>query len=114
MIDALKSANAGVRFVLELCALAALAYWGYQAGKGQAARLALAAGAPVAAAATWGMLIAPKAPYVLPEPFRLVASLAVFGLAAASLVAAGKRELGLAFAAVAAINTALIYAWRQN
>lgn len=114
MIDALKSANAGLRFALELCAVAALAYWGLQAARGQAVRLMLAIGSPVAAAVVWGTFVAPKAPLLLSEPFRLGASLAVFGLAAAALVAAGRRELGLVFAAVAALNTALIYARGQN
>lgn len=110
----MKAANAGIRFLLELWVLAALAYWGFQTGKSQAARIALAAGTPAVAAAVWGTFVAPKAPLLLSEPFRLAASLAVFGLAAGALVAAGRRELGLAFAAVAALNTALIYAWGQN
>lgn len=58
-----------VRFLLELGALAALAYWGYRTGTGFA-RYALALGAPLAAAVVWGVLVAPKSSRRLPRGRR--------------------------------------------
>jgi hypothetical protein len=43
-METLKSANLVLRFLLELCALAALAYWGVTAKVQLAGRIALAAG----------------------------------------------------------------------
>ena len=49
-MDLVKDANLGLRFLLELVALAALGYWGYRAGDTGLARVALAIGAPMALA----------------------------------------------------------------
>lgn len=46
----IKLLNLALRFVLELCALAALAYWGYQAGKGPISKIGLGASIPLLAA----------------------------------------------------------------
>lgn len=54
--------NAAVRFVLELCALAALGYWGFRTGSGPVVRIILAAGAPLLAGAAWALFGAPARP----------------------------------------------------
>ena len=57
-----KTVNAAVRFLLELCALAALGYWGFRSGGGPVTRIILAIGTPVLAAAAWAVFGAPGAP----------------------------------------------------
>ena len=50
----LKYANLALAFFLELCALAALGYWGFVTGEGLPARIGLGVGAPLLAAVLWG------------------------------------------------------------
>jgi len=98
------------RFFLELCALAALAYWGVVTGDGALEQAAWGIGAPVAAAVVWGLFVAPRAPSRLPLPQRLVPELAVFGAGVAALAAAGRTALALVFAIAVAVNEILLYA----
>ena len=82
--------NMGLRFVLELCALGALGYWGFTTGAGTIGKIVLGLGAPILAAVLWGMFVAPKAVRPLHDPAKLLVELVVFGGAAAGLFAAGK------------------------
>ena len=56
-----EPANLALRFLLELAALAAMSWWGWETGGSTAARLALAIVFPLAVAFVWGTFIAPKA-----------------------------------------------------
>jgi hypothetical protein len=53
--------NLAVRFVLELCALAALAYGGFLVPGPLPVRIGLAVLLPVGAAVVWGRWVAPRA-----------------------------------------------------
>jgi uncharacterized transporter YbjL len=55
----LRSVNLAVRLLCELGLLVALAVWGVHAGAGLAGDLVLGLGAPMLAAAVWGLLVAP-------------------------------------------------------
>jgi hypothetical protein len=112
-MDALKAVNLGVRFVLELCALAALAYWGWKAGDRMPAKLLLGIGAPLVAAVVWGLFVAPKATFDVGDGLRLALELVVFGCAVAALVAAGRIGLGVALGVVYAVNRVLMAVWDQ-
>jgi Protein of unknown function (DUF2568) len=109
----IKSANLALRFLLELCALGALGYWGYQTGSGLLAKIGLAIGAPLLAAVVWGAFIAPKASVPVPVWLWLALQVVIFGLAAASLVLTGHRTLAGVFVLAVVINGALMYIWRQ-
>ncbi len=90
MLAAIKSGNLAAAFLLELCALAALGYWGVQVGGGTLAKIALGVGAPVLTAVVWALFIAPRAvmpvPYVINQALRIL----VFGLAVAGLAVTGQ------------------------
>ena len=58
--------NLTVAFLLELCALAALGYWGLRTASGPATKAALGIGAPLLAAVLWGLFAAPHAPVSIP------------------------------------------------
>ena len=60
-MDALKSINLAVRFLLELCVLAAVGYWGFKTSSGWFLKILLGIGAPLLIAVIWGMFGAPKA-----------------------------------------------------
>jgi hypothetical protein len=107
----MRIANLGLRFLLELCALAALAYGGWVLGGPSLwQRLLLAVLAPIAAAAIWGRWVAPKSDRVLADPLRLVPEWVVFGSATAVLIATGHSILGAALAVLAAGNRWVL--WR--
>lgn len=97
--------NEGSAFLLELCALAALAWWGYRIGDNTAVSLLLAVAAPGVAAVAWGLFAAPKARIRVPLAGVLTVKALVFGAAAAALYAIGHHVLAVIFAAVALLNT---------
>ena len=88
----MKEANLGLRFVLELCLLAAIAYDGLQMN------VVVAVLAPLAAAAIWGLFVSPKATFS-----------AVVGL-----ILAGHVLLGVVFGVVVAVNVVLVLFWRRD
>ncbi|HEU5088821.1 MAG TPA: YrdB family protein [Roseiflexaceae bacterium] len=110
----MKSINLGVRFLLELCMLAALAYWGFTLPAGWPLRLLAGLGGPLAMIVVWGGVVAPKARRRLADPWRLLVEVLVFALAALALAAAGRGALAVAFALVVAVNIALLFVWKQR
>jgi hypothetical protein len=104
----LEGANAALRFGLELCALAALGYWGFRASDDTFTKLVLGLGAPLAFALTWGALVAPKAPYRLQDPARLVLETGVLAAAVLALAAAGSAVLAVVFMFALAVNIGLM------
>jgi hypothetical protein len=113
MMEIIKGANLLLRFLLELCALGALGYWGFKTGGGLAAKIGLGIGAPLVAAIVWGVFVSPRATVHLPEIAVLILQVLVFGSAAAGLAATGHRTLALVFGAIVVINAVLMYVWGQ-
>ncbi len=110
----LKPANLALRFVAELSALAALAYWGFTVDAPGAVRALLGIGAPLAAALAWGGFVAPKARYQAPGAVRLAVELAVFSMSIAALAVSGPAALAWTYAVMVAVNTVLTTVWRQR
>jgi Protein of unknown function (DUF2568) len=106
-------ANDGLRFVLELGALAALGYWGFTEFDG-AAQWLFGLGAPLIAAGVWGTFVAPKASRPTVDPVRLLFEVAVFGSGVAALLAAGSTALALVFAALVVVHLGLTFALGQR
>ena len=107
--------NLAVRFILELCALAAMAYWGWTQHAGWL-RFVLAIGLPVLAAILWGTFAVPndpsrsgQAPVPVPGVVRLMLELAFFGLAVWMLYDAGATILSSIMGIVVIIHYALSY-----
>ncbi len=111
-MSALHALNLGLRFLLELAALAAAVYWALQTQTG-AARVVLAVAAPAVLAVVWGLFASPKAPYKGDLGVQLVVEAAVFGAATAALFLAGRPAWGVTYAALVVLNRALMLAWRQ-
>ena len=101
--------NDVLRFLLELGALAALAYWGFTTGSGATPWL-LGVAAPLAAATFWGLFVAPKARYLVSATARVALGLIVFGLATCALVAAGATAVAVVFGALALLNAVVMLA----
>jgi hypothetical protein len=109
-VSIFKGANLVLRFLLELCALAALCYWGFKTGTGPISKVVLGIGAPLAAAVLWGTFVAPVS---VPGALRLLLEPAVFGGAAAALYSAGRPGLAWALGLAYVINRVLIFVWDQ-
>jgi len=105
----MKAANLLIRFLLELCALAALGYSGYYAVSGEAARIVLAIAAPLALAVLWSLFAAYKARFPPPRGVKALLGFLLLEAAAGSLVLVGQGELAAVFAAVIAVNSGVIY-----
>lgn len=92
--------NLGLRFLLELAALASYGYWGWSAGNGWIKYL-LVITLPILAAIVWGTFAVPddpsrsgKAPVPVPGSVRLVLELLIFGLAGWALFDRGAPVIG--------------------
>lgn len=110
----MRALNLGLAFLLELCVLAALAYWGYSLDASSAVRWVVALGAPLALALTWSQIAAPTARRRLPRTQLLGFKLLVFTLAAALLYSAGQHALAVVFEASALLNLGLSVLWGQS
>ena len=113
MLELIKPVNLALRFLLELCALGALGYWGFKTGSTTSSKIGLGLGVPLVAAVVWGAFVSPNAPVQLPGLLVLFLQVLVFGLAAAGLAATGHRTLAGIFVLVVVANAILIYVWGQ-
>jgi hypothetical protein len=111
-VEALKALNLATRFfVVELGALAAAAYWGWEATS-SAGRWYLAVLAPALVIAVWGLFISPKARIQVSKQAALAIELVLLGLVAVGLAAAGPVWLGIAYGAVALVSGLVNYAFK--
>jgi hypothetical protein len=109
-MQAIKGLALGARFLLELCALAALAYWGFGRDASWPARVALGLGAPLLAALVWGAVVAPKARFKLGRPARAGCEALVWCAGVVALWLAGQHALALVFAVVIVADRAALLA----
>ncbi len=111
-MDALRAANLAVKFVLEIAAVTAFAYWGATVSSSGVVAVMLAVGAPLIAIVLWGTFAAPRAPRRLPLRLRVPFELGVFALAALALRAASSAA-AIGFASVVIANSLLLTLLRQ-
>ena len=112
-IAAVRAANDGLRFVLELGLLVAAAYWGWTEGHGWG-RWLLVVVAPLAVAGVWGRFLAPKSDARVSDPWRLVVELLLFGAGAVALARSGQHTWAAVFGGLAALHLALTFAFGQR
>jgi hypothetical protein len=113
VLEVPKGANLLLRFLLELFALGALEYWGFETGNGTLPKIALGVGAPLAAAVVWATFVSPQAPVEPPGIVVLLLQVLALGAAAAGLVVTGHRTVALVFGVIVVINAVLMYVWGQ-
>jgi hypothetical protein len=106
----MRAFNLGLRFLLELGALAALAWGGWRLPGPVWLRVLTAIALPVIAAMIWARWVAPKASHPLPDPRRLIPEWVVFGGATVALALTGHYLLAALLAVLAAANRAAL--WR--
>jgi len=108
----IKLINLGVHFLLEVCGLIALGYWGFNTGAGLM-QIVLGVGAPLLAAVIWGTFRVPddpgRAPIAIRGPLRLLLEWGFFALAAAALTAVGQPAPAAGLAIAAIVNYAVMF-----
>lgn len=109
----IRSTNLLVRFLLELAALASLAFAGSRMAQHFVA-IMLAIAAPCCFVILWSLFAAHKARYALPRAAKAAVGFLLLEASAAALAIAGRPALGEIFAVLILANSALLYAWRQD
>ncbi len=109
----LKLLNLGVRFVLELCILVIVGYWGFKTGSSTAMKFLLGIGSPILFAVVWGIFLAPKSSMKLTEPWLFLMEFILFGLAGWALYSTGQINLTIAFGVIYILNKILMLIWKQ-
>ncbi len=110
----LKAINLAIAFLLELCALAALAYWGFQVGDGLLLKVVLGIGAPLLMAVIWGRFMAPTSKNRLSGAAYLLVKAVIYGIAAIALATAGQLVLAIIFILASVVNQILLIVWQQE
>lgn len=109
----IKDLNLLLRFLLELCALASLGFWGFKAHAGVLLKLCFGIGIPILTAFIWGMFGSPKAAYKLPEVYQWLLIIFIYLLSAFALYSAKKPSLAIIFVVASAVNSILMFIWKQ-
>jgi len=112
-MKAIKAANLGVLFLIELGALAAVSHWGFTRDVATPLAWLLGLGAPALLIVLWALFGSQKASYKTRGAVRVGFELLWFGAGVAALFAAGAMAWALAFAAVCAVSKTLAVIWRQ-
>ena len=111
-MEALKALNLGVRFfIVELGALAAAAYWGWEATSGPG-RWYLAALAPAAVIVVWALFVSPRARVRVSKEAALAVELVLLGVVTFGLAVTGPVWLGVAYGAIAVVSGLVNYAFK--
>lgn len=103
----------GVFFLMELCALAAFSYWGFQMDQGWIIKLLFGVGTPLLIAIFWGTFIAPKASFPVSTSVRIILQSIIFALAIAALYFSGKGKLAIIFGVIVLVEMILMYTMEE-
>ena len=109
----MKAANAAFRFLLEVCSLVAIGYWGFTSADGVMA-FVRGVGVPMLMVGVWGTFGAPGAPLRAAPPVRLALLAVIYGWAVAALASTGQVTLAVALGVASLANTVLLYALGQE
>jgi hypothetical protein len=104
--------NLGLKFCLELAAMAGFAVWGWRLG-GPVTGAVFAVVTPAVAIAAWGVFAAPRAPRRLPTRWRVPFELGIFLLSVVALGSAGHPWLSVVLLIAIAVNTLGLSAFGQ-
>jgi hypothetical protein len=112
-MNILKTLNLLVRFLVELCMLAAVGYWGFKTQSVWGMKIVLAIGLPILIAVIWGLFVAPKAVYPLRGISHMMLSLTLLGSGAAALFTSGQANWGWVYVILLFANQILLIVWKQ-
>ena len=105
--------NLGVRFLLELVLLGALAWWGFSLDAPLLVRILVGLGAPALAAVVWGRWIAPRARGRLQDPLRFGIETVLWIAGAGALAQVWSVGWGVVFLVLALVTAVLVRIWPE-
>ena len=109
----LQNVNLALRSLLEICALVAVGFWGFQIGSSTIMKMVLGIGAPIFIAVLWGVFGSPNSIFKLPITLHLILESLVFGIPAIALYSAGKPQLAWIYGICVVLNRLLMFVWKQ-
>ncbi|HNO94537.1 MAG TPA: YrdB family protein [Anaerolineales bacterium] len=112
-MDALRYLNLALRFLLELCMLAAVGFWGFKTHQTWLLKILFGIGLPLLIAIVWGTFLAPRATRPLTGASFLTLELILFSSGAIALFASGKPTLGWIYTIALVVNKVLLIVWKQ-
>jgi len=112
-MNALKGLNLLVRFLLELCMLASVGYWGFTTYSSWALKILFGIGLPVLLAVIWGFFMAPRSTHRLSGISFTVMDFILLGSGAVALYASGQTTLAWIYAFVLVVSEILRLVWKQ-
>jgi Protein of unknown function (DUF2568) len=112
VVAALRTSNLGLKFGVELGAIASLGYWGASLN-GSLLSVVMMVLAPATMIVLWGRFAAPHASRRLSPKARIPFELTILLLAAVALLAAGEGALAVVMAVVVLLNALLLSALGQ-
>ncbi len=108
----LKTINFGIHFLLEICAVAAIVFWGFKTGTNGLAKILLGIAIPLLAMAIWGIFRVPNDPgpaaVAVPGIIRIGIELGLFAFSTWALVSSGKPTLAWIFGGITLLNYLLM------
>ncbi len=113
-MDAIKTLNLIMRFLLEICILIIFSYWGIKTGGTGILKTVMGIGSPLVFAVIWGILLAPKSAMRLQQPWLSLLEIVIFGLAAWALYSTAKSAYTVAFGLSYILNKILMVIWKQS
>lgn len=112
-MKAMKAANLGVLFLIELGAFAAAAYWGFTLDAPTPVTWLAGLGAPLVLIVLWALFGSPRARFKTRGAGRAAFEVVWFGAGVAALFAAGAWQWAVAFAALCVVSKTLAVVWGQ-
>jgi Protein of unknown function (DUF2568) len=106
-MDVLKALNLLFRFLVELCMLAAIGYWGFKTGSGWPMKIIFGIGLPILIAVMWWLA------WRLSGISRLTLEVTLLSSGAVALFASGKPDLGWIYTVILVVNKVFMIVWKQ-
>ncbi|MGE7881282.1 YrdB family protein [Bacillus sp. NPDC094077] len=109
----LQEFNIALRFMLELCVLGIVGYWGFRVGTITAIKITLAIILPVVVAVVWALFGAPNAEWEVQGILHVLLEIIVFGVGVAALYHLKHPMLASGLAIIIVVNRMLMFVWNQ-
>ncbi|WP_183561024.1 YrdB family protein [Mucilaginibacter sp. SP1R1] len=106
----LKNINRTVAFLLEVCMLFSVGYYGFHSGYGNPLKFVLAIGLPAVAIVLWGYFAAPKSGHRLRRPYLPAFKLVLYTVTALLLYKQGQSTYALVLLTLVILNE--LVTWR--
>jgi len=111
-MEALKTINYGILFLVELGMLVSFGMWGFSLHVPTIVKFLVGLGVPAMVIVIWGRYFAPKASHPLGEPLNAFGELSLFIVSAIALYAAGYHQIAIIFGVVAVVSETISLVWK--